>query len=92
MDNKVSFIIPGGRGIRMARAVARMSGVIDERLGALTAHVHNGSDAPGHAGLLQPILLQRAGEALTLAQAVLSLPSDAASYTTGAMIDVLSAR
>jgi NAD(P)-dependent dehydrogenase (short-subunit alcohol dehydrogenase family) len=78
----------------LAREVAgegiRVNGV---RAGIIRTEIHVSGGEPGRADRLGPQQpMQRAGEAVEVARAILWLLSDEASYSTGAFIDVAGGR
>jgi NAD(P)-dependent dehydrogenase (short-subunit alcohol dehydrogenase family) len=63
------------------------------RPGIIDTEIHASGGLPDRAAQLAPLVpMQRAGSALEVAQAVLWLLGDAASYTTGALVDVTGGR
>ena len=63
------------------------------RPGVIETDIHASSGRPDRPALLAPLIpLGRAGTADEVAQAIVWLPSDAASYTTGALLDVSGGR
>jgi NAD(P)-dependent dehydrogenase (short-subunit alcohol dehydrogenase family) len=63
------------------------------RPGIIDTDIHASGGLPDRAAQLAPLVpMQRAGGALEVAQAVLWLLGDAASYTTGALVDVTGGR
>ena len=63
------------------------------RPGIIATDIHASGGQPDRAAQMAPLVpMQRAGSADEVAQAVLWLLSDAASYTTGAVIDVTGGR
>jgi NAD(P)-dependent dehydrogenase (short-subunit alcohol dehydrogenase family) len=63
------------------------------RPGIIDTDIHASGGLPDRATQLAPLVpMQRAGSALEVAQAVLWLLGDAASYTTGALVDVTGGR
>lgn len=63
------------------------------RPGIIETDIHASGGLPDRAQQMAPLVpMQRAGSALEVAQAVLWLLSDAASYSTGAVIDVSGGR
>src|SRR5260221_472206 len=80
--------------IGLAREVAaekiRVNGV---RAGIINTEIHADGGEPGRVGRLGPTLpMQRGGEAIEVARAILWLLSEEASYSTGAFIDVAGGR
>ena len=80
--------------IGLAREVAaegiRVNGV---RPGLIRTEIHASGGDPGRVDRLQPLVpMGRGGEAEEVAQAVLWLVSDQASYTTGSFVDVSGGR
>jgi NAD(P)-dependent dehydrogenase (short-subunit alcohol dehydrogenase family) len=78
----------------LAREVAtegvRVNGV---RPGIIDTEIHASGGEPDRAQRLAPqVPMQRPGTAVEVAQAVVWLLSDAASYTTGSMVDVAGGR
>ena len=63
------------------------------RPGIIDTDIHAAGGAPGRAAQMAPQLpMRRAGTAAEVAQAIVWLLSDAASYTTGAVLDVTGGR
>jgi NAD(P)-dependent dehydrogenase (short-subunit alcohol dehydrogenase family) len=63
------------------------------RPGIIDTDIHASGGLPDRAAQLAPLVpMQRAGTALEVAEAVLWLLGDAASYTTGALVDVTGGR
>jgi NAD(P)-dependent dehydrogenase (short-subunit alcohol dehydrogenase family) len=63
------------------------------RPGIIDTEIHASGGLPDRARMVAPqIPMQRAGTAMEVAQAILWLLSDEASYTTGAVIDVTGGR
>ena len=63
------------------------------RPGIIDTEIHASGGQPGRAAQLAPQLpMQRAGTACEVAQAILWLLSDEASYTTGSIVDVAGGR
>lgn len=63
------------------------------RPGIIATEIHASGGQPDRARQMAPqVPMQRAGTALEVAQAILWLMSDAASYTTGAVVDVTGGR
>ncbi len=63
------------------------------RPGIIDTDIHASGGQPDRAAQLAPqVPMQRAGSALEVAQAICWLLSDAASYTTGAILDVTGGR
>ena len=63
------------------------------RPGIIETEIHASGGLPDRAKQMAPLVpMQRAGSAEEVAQAVLWLMSDAASYTTGAIVDVTGGR
>jgi len=63
------------------------------RPGIIATDIHASGGQPGRAAQLSPqVPMQRAGTADEVAQAVLWLLSDGASYTTGSIVDVAGGR
>jgi len=63
------------------------------RPGIIDTDIHASGGQPDRARQMAPLVpMQRAGSALEVAQAIVWLLSDAASYTTGAVIDVTGGR
>jgi len=63
------------------------------RPGIIDTEIHASGGQPDRARQMAPqVPMQRAGTALEVAQAILWLMSDAASYTTGAVVDVTGGR
>jgi NAD(P)-dependent dehydrogenase (short-subunit alcohol dehydrogenase family) len=63
------------------------------RPGVIETDIHASSGRPDRPALLAPLIpLGRAGTADEVAQAIVWLLSDAASYTTGALLDVSGGR
>jgi NAD(P)-dependent dehydrogenase (short-subunit alcohol dehydrogenase family) len=63
------------------------------RPGIIATEIHASGGLPDRAQQMAPMVpMQRAGSAEEVAQAILWLMSDAASYTTGAVIDVTGGR
>ena len=61
--------------------------------GIIDTEIHAGGGRPARANLAAPTLpMQRAGTADEGAQAIVWLLGDAASYTTGAVLDVTGGR
>ena len=80
--------------IGLAREVAgeriRVNGV---RAGIIYTEIHTDGGEPGRVDRLGPTLpMQRGGDAIEVARAILWLLSDEASYSTGAFIDVAGGR
>jgi NAD(P)-dependent dehydrogenase (short-subunit alcohol dehydrogenase family) len=80
--------------VGLAREVAaegvRVNGV---RAGIIDTEIHASGGEPGRADRLGPTLpMQRAGQAIEVARAILWLLSDEASYTTGSFVDVAGGR
>ena len=80
--------------IGLAREVAgegiRVNGV---RAGIIYTEIHTDGGEPGRVDRLGPTLpMQRGGEAIEVARAILWLLSDEASYSTAAFIDVAGGR
>ena len=80
--------------IGLAREVAgegiRVNGV---RAGIIYTEIHADGGEPGRVDRLGPTLpMQRGGDAIEVARAILWLLSDEASYSTGAFIDVAGGR
>lgn len=80
--------------IGLAREVAgegvRVNGV---RAGIIYTDIHASSGEPGRVDRLGPALpMQRGGDAIEVARAILWLLSDEASYSTGTFIDVSGGR
>jgi NAD(P)-dependent dehydrogenase (short-subunit alcohol dehydrogenase family) len=80
--------------IGLAREVAaegiRVNGV---RPGIIDTEIHASGGEPGRVDRLGPTLpMQRGGEAIEVARAILWLLSDEASYSTGTFIDVAGGR
>src|SRR5438128_3564944 len=80
--------------IGLAREVAgegiRVNGV---RAGIIYTEIHASGGEPGRVDRLGPQLpMQRGGEAIEVARAILWLLSDEASYSTGTFIDVAGGR
>ena len=63
------------------------------RPGIIATEIHASGGTPDRAQQMAPLVpMQRAGSADEVAQAILWLMSDAASYTTGAVLDVTGGR
>ena len=63
------------------------------RPGIIATDIHASAGQPDRAAQMAPLVpMQRAGSAMEVAQAIGWLLSDAASYTTGAVIDVTGGR
>lgn len=63
------------------------------RPGIIATEIHASGGQPDRARQMAPqVPMQRAGTALEVAQAILWLMSDAASYTTGTVVDVTGGR
>ena len=63
------------------------------RPGIIATDIHASGGQPDRAGQMAPMVpMQRAGSAEEVAEAIVWLLSDAASYTTGAVIDVTGGR
>ena len=63
------------------------------RPGIIETEIHASGGLPDRAKQMAPLVpMQRAGSAEEVAQAILWLMSDAASYTTGAIVDVTGGR
>ena len=63
------------------------------RPGIIATDIHASGGQPGRAQQMAPMVpMQRAGSAEEVAEAIVWLLSDAASYTTGAVIDVTGGR
>jgi NAD(P)-dependent dehydrogenase (short-subunit alcohol dehydrogenase family) len=63
------------------------------RPGIIATEIHASGGTPDRAQQMAPLVpMQRAGSAEEVAQAILWLMSDAASYTTGSVIDVTGGR
>jgi NAD(P)-dependent dehydrogenase (short-subunit alcohol dehydrogenase family) len=80
--------------IGLSREVAaegiRVNGV---RAGIIYTDIHASGGEPGRVDRLGPTLpMQRGGQAVEVAQAILWLLSDEASYTTGSFVDVSGGR
>jgi len=80
--------------VGLAREVAaegiRVNGV---RAGIIYTEIHASGGEPGRPDRLGPTLpMQRSGEAIEVARAILWLLSDEASYTTGSFVDVAGGR
>ena len=80
--------------IGLAREVAgegiRVNAV---RAGIIYTDIHADGGEPGRVDRLAPTLpMQRGGDAVEVARAILWLLSDEASYSTGAFIDVAGGR
>jgi len=80
--------------IGLAREVAgegiRVNGV---RAGVILTDIHAAGGEPGRPDRIAPTIpMKRAGEAAEVAQAILWLLSDEASYCTGAIVDVAGGR
>jgi len=80
--------------IGLAREVAaegiRVNGV---RAGIIRTAIHASGGEPGRPDRLGPTLpMQRAGDAIEVARAIVWLLSDDASYTTGSFVDVSGGR
>ena len=80
--------------IGLAKEVAaegiRVNGV---RAGIIYTDIHSDGGEPGRVDRLGPTLpMQRGGDAIEVARAILWLLSDEASYSTGAFIDVAGGR
>src|SRR6266850_7547321 len=80
--------------VGLAREVAgegiRVNGV---RAGIIYTDIHASSGEPGRVDRLGPALpMQRGGDAIEVARAILWLLSDEASYSTGTFIDVAGGR
>ena len=77
----------GGRSVG---ATARVRQTIP---GTIDTEIHASGGQPDRAARIAPsIPMQRAGRAEEIAAAVVFLLSDAASYTTGAIVDVSGGR
>ncbi|HEY6213589.1 MAG TPA: SDR family oxidoreductase [Vicinamibacterales bacterium] len=80
--------------VGLAKEVAaegiRVNGV---RAGIIRTEIHASGGEPGRPDRLGPTLpIQRAGEAIEVARAIVWLLSDEASYTTGSFVDVSGGR
>ncbi|HXI29744.1 MAG TPA: SDR family oxidoreductase, partial [Vicinamibacterales bacterium] len=80
--------------VGLAREVAaegiRVNGV---RPGIIYTEIHGDGGEPGRVDRLAPTLpMQRGGEAVEVARAILWLLSEEASYSTGSFIDVAGGR
>jgi Dehydrogenases with different specificities (related to short-chain alcohol dehydrogenases) len=80
--------------VGLAKEVAaegiRVNGV---RAGIIRTEIHASGGEPGRPDRLGPTLpMQRAGEAIEVARAIVWLLSDEASYTTGSFVDVSGGR
>ncbi|MEP7295214.1 MAG: SDR family oxidoreductase [Burkholderiales bacterium] len=63
------------------------------RPGIIATDIHASGGTPDRAAQMAPLVpMQRAGSAEEVAQAIVWLMSDAASYTTGAVVDVTGGR
>ncbi len=63
------------------------------RPGIIATEIHASGGAPGRAQQMAPLVpMQRAGSAEEVAEAIVWLLSDSASYTTGSVIDVTGGR
>jgi NAD(P)-dependent dehydrogenase (short-subunit alcohol dehydrogenase family) len=63
------------------------------RPGIIETEIHASGGQPGRAAQMAPLVpMQRAGSADEVAQAIVWLLSDAASYTTGSVLDVTGGR
>ena len=79
-----------GLGRELAAGGVRVNGV---RPGIIETEIHASGGEPDRAALLGPSApMGRAGTAAEVAEAIIWLLSDAASYTTGASIDVSGGR
>ena len=79
-----------GLGRELAAGGVRVNGV---RPGIIETEIHASGGEPDRAALLGPSApMGRAGTAAEVAEAIIRLLSDAASYTTGASIDVSGGR
>ena len=79
-----------GLGREVAAEAIRVNAV---RPGIVDTEIHASGGQPDRARLAAPLIpMQRAGRAEEVAQAIVWLLSDAASYTTGSILDVTGGR